>query len=183
MNDSKISVRYSKALFQSAVEKKLLEKVYDDMLFIGDICRMEELKDVLSSPIITPSKKTAILHGVLEKNIEKITMSLVDLLIKNGRENYLPAVVRVFRDETLKFRGITPARLTTAIPVDEKTKKKISDLISSVFKTKVELTETIDPEIVGGFIIRINDNFIDASVKNKLRKIKKELSVRMSENE
>jgi len=183
MNDSKISVRYSKALFQSAVEKKLLEKVYADMLFIGEICRMEEIKVVLSSPIINPSKKTAILHGILEKNVEKITMSLIDLLIRNGRENYLPAVTRVFRDETLKFRGITPTSLTTAVPVNDKTKKKIGDLISSVFNTKVELTETVDPEILGGFIIRINDNFIDASVKNKLRKIKKELSVRNSGNE
>jgi len=183
MNDSKISVRYSKALFQSAVEKKLLDKVYEDMLFIGEICRMEEVKVVLSSPIITPSKKTAILRGILEKNVEKITMSLIDLLIRNGRENYLSAITRVFRDETLKFRGITPTSLTTAVPVSDKTKKKIGDLISSVFNTKVELTETVDPEILGGFIIRINDNFIDASVRNKLRKIKKELSVRNSGNE
>ena len=56
-----------------------------------------------------------------------------------------------------------------------KVKKQISDLISEVFKTKVELKENIDPEIIGGFILKIDDNYIDASIRNKLRKIKKEL--------
>jgi F-type H+-transporting ATPase subunit delta len=176
MNDSKIPVRYSRALFQLANEKDLLEKVSDDMIFISEICKMEEIKEVLESPIIVPSKKKAIFHALLGKNIEKITLSLVDLLIKNGRENFLPAVTRVFRDETLKFRGITETYLTTAMPVNDKTRKQISEMMATVFKTRVELKETVDKEIIGGFILKVNDNFMDASVRNKLRKIRKELS-------
>jgi F-type H+-transporting ATPase subunit delta len=61
------------------------------------------------------------------------------------------------------------------VTVDEKVRKQITDLISDVFKTKVELKENIDPEIIGGFILQIDDNYIDASIRNKLRKIKKEL--------
>jgi F-type H+-transporting ATPase subunit delta len=178
MNDSKISVRYSRALFQLATEKDLLNNVNRDMIFISEICKMEEIKEVLESPVIVPSKKKAIFHGILEKNTEKITLSLIDLLIKNGRENYLSAVARVFRDETLKYQGITETYLTSAVPLDDKTKKKISDLITSVFKTKVVLKETVDKDIIGGFILKVNDNFIDASVRNKLRKIKKGLSAR-----
>ena len=180
MNDSKISVRYSRALFQAAVDKDLLEKVYQDMIFITELCRIDEVKEVLSSPIIIPSKKKAILSGLLEKNVEKITLSLVDLLIKNGRENYLPAVARVFRDETLKYRGITQTTLITAVPVNDKVRRQISDMVSSVFKTSVELNESVDHDIIGGFILKINDNYIDASVKTKLRKIRKGLSVRVS---
>ena len=65
--------------------------------------------------------------------------------------------------------------LTTAVKIDDKVKKQITDLISDVFKTKVELKENVDPEIVGGFILQVDDNYIDASIRNKLRKIKKEL--------
>lgn len=176
MNNSKISVRYSRALFQLANEKNLLDKVNADMVFISEICKMDEVKEVLESPIIVPSKKTKIIHSILEKNVEKITLALVDLLIKNGRENYLPAVARVFIDETLRFKGITETYLTTAVPVNDKSRKDITDMISSVFKTKVELRETIDKDIIGGFILKVNDNFIDASVRSKLRKIRKELS-------
>jgi F-type H+-transporting ATPase subunit delta len=175
MNDSLISVRYSRALFQSALEKKIIDKVNQDMIFISEICKTPEAKEFLTSPIIIPSKKTAILHKMLEGNIEPISLSLVDLTVKNGRERYLPSIARVFIHETMKYKGITESVLTTAVKVNTKVKKQITDLISEVFSTKVELEEIIDPEIIGGFILRIDDNYIDASIKNKLRKIKKEL--------
>jgi F-type H+-transporting ATPase subunit delta len=177
MNESKISVRYSRALFLSAVEKKLLGKVYGDMIFISEICKINEIKEVLKSPIIVPSKKKTILYALLEKNVEDITLTLVDLIIKNGREKYLPSITRIFRDETLKYKGITEAELITAATVDEKIKKQITELVTSSFRTKVDLKETIDKNIIGGFILKVNDNYIDASIRNKLRKIRKELSV------
>ena len=175
MNDSKISVRYSRAIFQSALEKKILDNVYQDMIFISEICKNPETKEFLQSPVIFPSKKIAIFHKMLEGNIEKITLSLIDIIVKNGRESFIPAIARVFIHETKKFRGITESVLTTAVKVDDNVKKQITDLISDVFKTNVELKENIDPEIIGGFILQIDDNYIDASIKNKLRKIKKEL--------
>jgi len=175
MNDSKISVRYSRALFELAVEKNILDKVNQDMLFISEICKFPETKDLLLSPIIVPSRKSDILHKMFQGNIEKITLSLLDLVVKNGRESYIPAIARVFVNETLKYKGITKSMLTTSVQVDQKVKKQITDMISDVFKTKVELEETIDTDIIGGFILRVDDNYIDASIRNKLRKIKKEL--------
>lgn len=175
MNDSKISVRYSRALFQSALEKKIIDKVNQDMIFISEICKIPETKEFLHSPIIVPSKKSSIFHKMLEGNVEIITLSLIDLVVKNGREAYLPAIARVFIHETMKYKGITLSVLTTAVKVDTEVKKQIVDLISEVFSTKVELEENIDPEIIGGFILRVDDNYIDASIRNKLRKIKKEL--------
>jgi F-type H+-transporting ATPase subunit delta len=175
MNDSKISVRYSKALFQSALEKKVLDKVNQDMIFISEIFKISEIKEFLHSPIIVPSKKTAIFHNILGDNVETITLSLIDLVVKNGREIFLPAIARVFIHETMKYKGITETLLTTAVKVDSEVKKRIKDLVSEVFKTTVELKENIDTEIVGGYILRIDDNYIDASIRNKLRKIKKEL--------
>jgi F-type H+-transporting ATPase subunit delta len=176
MNDSKISVRYSRALFQSALEKKSLDKVYQDMIFISEICKVPEAKELLKSPIIIASKKTSIFHNLLGEHVEKITLSLVDLIVKNGREGFLPDIARNFIHETMKYRGITKSVLTTAIKVDEMVKDQISQLISGVFKTKVELEEIIDTDIIGGFILRVDDNYIDASIRNKLSKIKKELT-------
>ena len=147
------------------------------MLFISDLCKLPEIKEVLESPIIIPSKKKAIFQSILEKDVEKVTLTLVALLIKNGRESFLPAVARVFRDETLKYKGITETYLTTAVPVNDKIRKQISELISAEFNTKIELKENVDKEIIGGFVLKVNDYYMDASIRNKLRKIKKELSV------
>jgi F-type H+-transporting ATPase subunit delta len=175
MNDSKISVRYAKALFQSSLEKNKLDSVNEDMLFISEICKAPETREFLSSPVISPSKKEAIFHKMFQGNVDELTISLLDLLVKNGRDSFLPAVARQFIHETKKYKGITESVLTTAVKVDEKIKKQISDLISDVFRTKVDIKEVVDPDIIGGFILQIDDNYIDASIKNKLRKIKKEL--------
>jgi len=176
MNNSKISVRYSRALFQSALEKNILDKVNQDMIYISEVCKVPETKEFLRSPIIIPSKKKAILHNILGNNVEQITLSLIDLIVTNGRESFIPAIARVFIHETKEYKGITDSVLTTAVKVEDKVKKQIIELISEAFKTKVELKENIDSEIIGGFILQIDDNYIDASVKNKLRKIRKELT-------
>ena len=175
MNESKISVRYSKALFELAIEKNILDKVSQDMAFISEICKLPETKELLASPIIKPSRKGEVLNKMLENDVDKATLSLIDLVVKNGRANFIPAIARVFITETMRYKGITKSTLTTAAPIDSKVKQQITDMITAVFKTKVEFEENIDSAIIGGFILRVDDNYIDASVKNKLRKIKKEL--------
>jgi len=175
MNDSKISVRYSRALFQLALEKKIIDKVNEDMILISELCKNPETREFLNSPIIAPSKKTAIFHKMMEGNVEKITLSLIDIVVKNGRESYIPAIARVFLHEAMKYKGVTESVLTTAVKVDSRVRKQITDLISDVFSTRVVLQENIDPSIIGGFILRVDDNYIDASMQNKLRKIRKEL--------
>ena len=175
MNESKISVRYSRALFELAVEKSIIDKVSQDMAFISEVCKLPEAKELLASPIIKPSRKSEILNKMFENDVDKATLSLIDLVVKNGRASFIPAIARVFITETMKYKGITKSTLTTAAPIDSKVKQQIIDMVSSAFKLKVELEENIDSEIIGGFILRVDDNYIDASVKNKLRKIKKEL--------
>ncbi|HEX2921246.1 MAG TPA: ATP synthase F1 subunit delta [Bacteroidales bacterium] len=175
MNDSKISVRYSKALFQTAHEKNLMDKVTEDMVLISGLCVLPETKELLEHPVIAPSKKKVIFSKLLEGNVQQITLSLINLLVENGRESFLPSIARDYIHETRKYKGVTEAVLTTAVPVDNKLKKEIAGLVENTFSTKVELKEVIDSSIIGGFVLRIDDNYIDASVKNKLRKVKKEL--------
>jgi len=174
MNQSKISVRYSRALFQSALEINLLDKVYQDMRFVLEICRMPEVKEMLGSPIIVPSRKTRILHVIFGKNLQKLTLALFDLTVKNGRESSLPAIARDFISETMKYRGITETVLTTAVKIDTGLREKISAIVADLFKTKIELRENVDENIIGGFILKVGDNYFNASIKNKLRKIRKD---------
>ncbi len=175
MNESKISVRYSRALFLSALDKNILDRIYRDMILITEISVIPEFRELIASPIILPSKKTKILHNTLGERLDPLTLSLIDLVVKNGRESYLPAIARVFISQTKEHKGITETILTTAVKVDENVKKQIADFISDSFKTKVELKEIVDDNIIGGFMLRIEDKYIDASIRSKLNKIKKEL--------
>lgn len=178
MNDSKISVRYSKALFQSALGKKLLDNVSSDMMLISKVCKIPEFREFLECPIIGPGIKLKTFHGIFGNNVENITLSLIDLVVKNGRESYLPAIARVFMSDTMKYNGITECILSTAVKVSPDLKERVSSLISSISGTKVILEEKIDEKIIGGFILRIDDQYLDASITGKLRKIKKELTGR-----
>lgn len=176
MNEGKIPVRYAKALFETALSRKAVDKVFEDMNYVGEACRIPQIAELLVNPVITPSRKTSILKEIFGKEISDLTMSLIGLMVKNGREAFLPSVARNFRDLTLKYKGITETSLVTAVPVSNKTKKTIEDFISGKFNTKVILKENIDPELLGGFVLKVNDYFIDASLRSRLRKIRKELS-------
>ena len=175
MNDSKISVRYSRALFQLALEKKLLDEVFEDMKFIAELCTHNEMKNLLESPIVVPSKKREIFNGILGDKVQEITLSLINLVIKNGREYYLPAIARRFLREIKDYKGITETSITTAVKLDDNVVKQVEEFIAKTFSTKVELEQNIDKDIIGGFILRVDDSYVDASVKSKLRIIEKEL--------
>jgi F-type H+-transporting ATPase subunit delta len=175
MNESKISVRYARALFESALEKKMLDTVYDDMRFVSEVSASVEMKDILRNPVIPSSRKHAIFKSVFGNNVSSLTMGMINLVVRNGRENYIPSIARAFRRDTLKYRGITEAVLTTAVKVAPGIKEQIAGLISKVSGTKVEMKEVIDKNIIGGFILKIDDSYLDASIRNKLNRIEKEL--------
>ena len=175
MNESRISVRYSKALFQSALEKDILDRINQDLVLIRDICTVPEVRELLSNPVIRPAKKSETLSRIFGKDIHPLSLSLVELVVKNGRERYLPSIARVFVHETKKHRGITESVLTTAVKIDPELKKQVSGMIEKLLDTKVDLKENIDESIIGGFILRVEDNYVDASIRNKLRKIRSEL--------
>jgi len=175
MNESRISVRYARALFQSALERNELDRINSDMIVVKDTCNIPEVKEIIDNPVIMPSKKINLLHSLFGKELHELTLSLVDLVVRNGREQFLPAIARMFNQETKRHKGITESVLTTAVPVDTRVSKQVEDIIADMFKTKVDLKTNVDESIIGGFVLRVEDNFIDASVKNKLRKIKREL--------
>ncbi|NMC37750.1 MAG: ATP synthase F1 subunit delta [Bacteroidales bacterium] len=176
MNESKISVRYSKALFQSALEKNILGRIDEDMIIISEICSTPEMKEILASPILVPSKKSEILNAIFGSSLHKLSIAMIELVVRNGREKYLSSIARVFHHETKKHEGITESVLTSAVKVSPEISKQVADLISSIFKTRVDLKENIDENIIGGFILRVEDNYIDASVRTKLARIRKELT-------
>lgn len=176
MNESKISVRYSRALFEAALDKGSLDTIYSDMVFIAEVSRTKEMKEFLENPVIVPSKKEIIFHKVFANHLDSLTMSLLDLLVKNGRESFLPDIARSFIHETRKHKGVTEAVLTTAVKADASVRKQVEELVARKFNTGVELKEVVNPDIIGGFMLRVGDALLDASVKSKLRKVKKELT-------
>ena len=175
MNESQISVRYAKALFQSAAEQHLLDDVYKDMEVLSSTCKLEDFQYMLLVPTLQPSQKIRLVGDIFEKNISKLSLSMINLVIKNKRESFLPGIARNFKDLYRKERGISTASLITAQQVDESEMDGIRKLIKKAYDSEVELTTAVDGNVIGGFILTIEDMRYDASVANNLKNLKKQL--------
>jgi F-type H+-transporting ATPase subunit delta len=175
MNESQISVRYAKALFQSASEQQLLDKVNMDMEVLTSTCKLEDFQYMLVVPTLQPSQKIKLLRSIFEKHLSKISYSMIDLVVKNKREAYLPGIARNFMDLYRKEKGIRTATLVTAQAVDESAMNGIRTLIRKAYDSEVELSSSVAEDVIGGFILTIEDMRYDASVASNLRKLKKQL--------
>ncbi len=174
MNESQISVRYAKALFQSASEKKILEKVYKDMELLALTCKQDEFQYMLVVPTLKPSQKV-LMEAIFESKISETSMSLINLVVKNKRDIYLPGIARNFRDLYRKAMNISSASLVTAEPVDDKALESVTKMLASVYDSSMELTTKVEEGVIGGFILTIENMQYDASVASSLRDLRKQL--------
>lgn len=175
MNDSKISVRYAKALFESALSKDVLDVVRSNMEEVQAVCKVKEFDYLLHSPVIGESQKIEAVKEILDKRVHPLTMSLLNLVFENGRENYIPAIARNYVDLYKKHKGIKSATITSATALPKEVSTKIVDVIQKALGLSVELETKENADLIGGFVIRIDDQQYDASVANSLKNVKKQL--------
>jgi F-type H+-transporting ATPase subunit delta len=175
MNDSKISVRYAKALYQSALEADSLKEVMKDILLIETAWKTAGFTDMLYSPVVTTSSKKKVISAVFKGNISQLSFDFLMLLLGNKRENYIEAIFRNFKALFKDHEGIKSAEIILSSKIDDNIKKKFLTLLEKTFSSKIELIEQLKPEIIGGFILKVEDQQYDASVSSGLKKIKKRL--------
>jgi len=176
MDENKISLRYAKALFSLAWEKSVLDEVNKDIGQIISLLKaVPEFKIVLGSPVVKTSEKAGLMKETFASNINPITFSFLNLLLTNKRESFLEDMLRNFLDLYRKFKGYKSAVLSSAFPLDPKTVDHFRDLIRQKFATEVDLSFNVNGDLIGGFILRVEDQQIDASVSSKLKQLKQEL--------
>jgi F-type H+-transporting ATPase subunit delta len=176
MNESKISVRYAKALFALAKEAGSLDILRNDVEFLYQCIReIPELDFVIHNPVIKTSEKVRLFAEAFEKNLSKTAFSFVRLVIEHRREEYFAGISRYFLSLLKTEQGIQPAEIITAVRLDESLRKSVVQLISKKFNARVELQEETDQSLIGGFILRVGDQQVDASIASKLKHIQNEL--------
>ncbi len=176
MLNPRLASRYAKSILGLAVEKDQLEAVHNDMLYLQAVARENrEFVVVLKSPVIPPDKKEKILEAVTAGKVSELTSAFVRLLVKKGRESNLPEIAASFIDQYKKHKNIYSVKLTTATPVSEEVKKEIVEKVKSESNMEnIELTSTVDENIIGGFVLQIGDKLIDASIAYDLNAIRKQ---------
>ncbi len=176
MDISAIRVRYAKAFFLLAKEKNKLETLKADIEKVSNVCsHSTDFVHLLESPVVPNSKKAELITKIFKTEVNPHTLNFLLLILQNNREEYITGICRNFLELISKDQNIKSAMLVTAIKINQKTIDKIKTLLEKELKATVELDSKVDPEIIGGLILRIDDKQYDASVTTQLRKIKQEL--------
>ncbi len=176
MDQSLISVRYAKALFELSQEKNIVEDVNNDMLLLADQCSCTpSFIELLKSPVITPDEKKKFFQSIFEKYINVISMNFLRLLVDNNREELLSDIARNFVDFYKKQTGLKTATLYTAFTLADDYILKVKDLLEKQLKAQVELNVSVREHLIGGFILMVDGKMIDTSIFNKLKEMKSRL--------
>lgn len=177
MSVTKIASRYAKSLIDLAKEEGKLETVIGDIKGFNEAMSNRDLYLLVKSPIVKADKKQSIFKAIFDGKVDKMTSAFFDIIIRKGREQYLPEIADAVITQHKILQGITEATITTATPITEAQLLSIKEQLSSigVAQGKVELTTKIDPSIVGGFILESGDKLYDASIMSKLAGLKKEI--------
>ncbi len=131
---------------------------------------------LLQSPIIKSDKKQAVLDAVLQDHLGELVSSYLRILVNKGREGLVVDMVTEGQSQLRALRNIQSVSVTTAFPLTDSLRDQIMAQVANVHKGDVDLTETVDPEILGGYMLKMGDQMIDASVKRHLRTLGRELT-------
>jgi F-type H+-transporting ATPase subunit delta len=177
MAQTRAAIRYAKAVLDLAKDQKSAPAVNDDMKSIANAIEgSKELKDMLHSPVVpTATKKSALL--AVFKNLNKLSVNLIDTLIENKRISILGGVADKYVELFDEGQGIQVAKVTTAVQLSDELKKLVLVKAKELTGKDSEIVNIVDENILGGFILRVGDLQYDASIANKLSKLKREFTL------
>ena len=173
---SRAAIRYAKAILETAVSNGKANKVNEDMkAIIAAVDSSTDLKEFLASPIIKSDLKMKALSEVFS-SVQAETNSLFRLLQENKRFEILVAIATQYNIQFDDMNGVEIANVTTAFPITADLEAKILAKAATISTKKLTIQNTIDPSIIGGFVLRIGDKQYNASVSNRLQELKREFS-------
>jgi len=180
MRSTILAQRYAKALFDLAIEMKQIEEVYRDMgLLQVTISESMEFRQFLISPVIKADKKVAVLNALFKGKVAELTQKFFELLAQNRREENLKMIAREFIELYKEFKNITTVNLKTAVPVSDSVKKDILDKLSKYTGGSIDLIEEVDENLIGGFLVNIEETQYDASLLRVFNQLRKEFEVNL----
>ena len=170
LNINEISIRYSNALILAASDKDEIRKIrnnFNDFLQVID--KSDDLKAFIKNPLISPNRKSKVLEKVCKKlSYNDNFQGFVIILTKHGKVSLINKVFLEFKKKIDSQDGFTEVFVTTSEPLEKKVEETIKKKLSETLNLKVKLNKIINPDIIGGIIIKIKSIMIDNSIKSKL---------------
>src|SRR5690606_35704171 len=174
MSYQRVASRYAKSIMELSLEKGRLAEVHTDFQRLTDLLASNrELELVLKNPIVNSDKKLNILKALFAEGTDPLTMTFFEIVSRKNREEILLDVAKEFENQYNLHMSIQVAEVTTTFPLDDTLRKEFAEVVKEVSgKKTVKLVEKINPELIGGYILKVNDRQLDESLSSKLRQLK-----------
>lgn len=174
MAQTRVAIRYAKAVLDLAKDQKTAAVVNADMKSMANaVAASKDLKDMLLSAVVPSAVKKSALLAIFT-DLNTLSVNLIDTLVANKRLNILDEVAQKYNELFDESQGRQIAKVTSAVALSDDLKAKVLAKVKELTGKDAEITNLVDPTILGGFILRVGDIQYDASIANKLNKLKRE---------
>jgi F-type H+-transporting ATPase subunit delta len=177
MVNTKAGSRYAKALVELAVENNKQARIDEDMTYLSKVCsENKEFRQLLVTPIVNVDKKLKVFNELFH-TFDELSTAFIRLITKNRRESILWEIASSYSAQLKELNGIRTVTITSVKPLEDKTKQAILDKVQKSLPGKtLKVEENIDESLIGGFIVRMGDIQVDASVAHQLANMKQRLT-------
>ena len=170
-----IAVVYARSLFEAALDAGKVDEVREQLgQFADTLDGNREVQVFFFSPYFSTQEKKDGLHKAVE-GAEPIFLNFLELLLENHR---MPAIFRIRREYDRLWEHhnrLLPVSVTSAVELDEETVRHIGDRIAEQTGRRIELSSTVEPDILGGIVVRVGNQVLDASIRNRLDTLRKQV--------
>ena len=161
--------RYASALFEAGIDLDKIKEFNQELDFLKGVFEGEEkLLQILHHPKITEVEKVSLIDNLFKDRISQELINFLYILIDKRREGHILEIIDHYRILFNKHENIINVTAITAIPMEEKAKTKLMEVLKNKLKKKIELTNEIDHNIIGGVLLKVEDKLVDGTIKGQL---------------
>ena len=177
MDNGRISVRYARALFQLAQEQGCEEAVYDGLTRFAHnyLLAIAQFNEVLADPIVAREEKVKLIEMAVGEPLHDCLKQFITFVADQKRESKMFLIAMKYMEMFRAKHNILSTQVTTATELSEASYDKIKDFVKQTFDAEAEIDIKIDPALIGGFILDIENTRMDASVAGQLNALKNKL--------
>lgn len=174
MDNGLIPRRYAKALYKFALEHGSTQKVYEEMKeVIGSFERDPELSKTLANPYVSNADKAELLKTAAGSKVENDYLGFIKLILEMRREDLAREMAYAYRDIYRDANKISQVKITTAVALPEAEQTKLRAMVQKAFPGRtLEFSEALNPQLIGGFVIDVDDFRMDASISNEIEQLR-----------
>ena len=169
------SKRYALAIFQLAVESGEIERWQGDLQALDEALQEREFASFLGMPKIRLDQKMSVIREAFP-DLNPLAHRLLGLLIARGVVDTLPSIREQYGNLLDQQRGLERASVVSAVPLADEQRERLAQSLRELMDKEIELTASVDPDIVAGLVVRVGDRLIDGSARTKLQNLRKSLA-------